>query len=85
MWEKTRVLIQNKGKNKLGTPLGTRKQDMKFKPMRHVLINVRNELAEHNALITEADNDNSMAVLYKDEYLGKVADFINTNDIRGFK
>lgn len=78
--ESARILIGNKAKNIWRKSPGTRKHD-KFNSMRHALRSVRNKLAEHDALVTKADKGSSIVILYKADYINKVSDFINKNNI----
>lgn len=49
--------------------------------MRHSVKSFRSKLSDHNAVLTKQDKDSYIVLMYIDDYIYKVSDFIDKNNI----
>lgn len=79
--ESTRVIMSNKAKNLAKIQSTSRRYNTKFSELRHAATSIRDKITEHDAVITKADKGNSIVILYNKDYVEKVTDFFNKNNI----
>jgi hypothetical protein len=74
-----RAVVNNKMKNILKKCHPPKKTPHSHE--QRTLKNIKEKLAHNNAIITKADKGNSIVIMYQTDYINKVNDFIESNDI----
>lgn len=79
--DSTRVVISNKLNQTLNNPIPRTKYLSKYRSLKQVAASIRNKLQQNDAVITKADKGNCTVILSQQNYVNKVHDFLENNNI----